>query len=769
MKKRLLIALIGLGLISQTTDGIAQIGMNQWRIHFSAYKPIGITETSSNIYMACSNGIIRYDLEDNSVNQLTVTNGLSDLGISSIGSDESVAAVGYVGGNLDIIEGNSVTNVPWIKSAEISGDKTVHNFFFDGNYIYVSTGIGLILFDNEKKEIKDTYYPYEDPVVFDASIYHDTIYAATERGIYFAPKDRPFLNDHTQWQQFENLDPNVVNKSFTQIETFGDRLLFAYNGLPTGEDTIYYIENNVVNYLGDPLSVGEVRADENRLILSKPNSIQVLDQNFNEIDLIFSYPDIVPSPAACLFNGSNYWIADANAGMVRATNSWDGNSIFSNTPATDGSYRMDIQYGKVLVAGGGLTQNLLNIYTQNGVYLFENEEWTNYNYRTDPAIGEITDLDFISVAVNQNNTEEYAFSSFSQGGIKIVKNGGAITDQYTFENSIIEDQAGRMAIPDMKYDEDGNLWFINKGLEPLKVLTPEGAMYSFTLGASSTDKFPYRLLIDDEGNKWVAVTNVGLVAFNENGTLDDPSDDQWRTLSASEGFGNLPSIFVKGLAQDADGEIWIGTEEGLVILYSRTNLYDGEFGDYDASPILLEVDGEVERLLGDTYVTAIAVDGGNRKWIGTNSSGVFCLTEDGTEEVYRFTSENSPLISNNILDIKIDQLSGEVYFATDKGLVSFRSDATLADNNFESITVFPNPVRPDFSGPITIQGLGYESDVKVTDVSGNVVYRTVSNGGTVIWDGKTLQGERVQSGVYLVWSGITTGKGKNVAKILFIN
>ncbi len=181
------------------------------------------------------------------------------------------------------------------------------------------------------------------------------------------------------------------------------------------------------------------------------------------------------------------------------------------------------------------------------------------------------------------------------------------------------------------------------------------------------------------------------------------------------------------------------------------------------------MDTEVERLLGDTYVTAIAVDGGNRKWIGTNSSGVFCLSEDGTEEIYRFSTENSPLLSDNILDIQIDHLSGEVYFATVKGLVSFRSDASIADNEFETVSVFPNPVRPDFSGPITIQGLGYESDVKVTDISGNVVYRTVSNGGTVIWDGKTVEGARVQSGVYLVWSGITSGKGKNVAKILFIN
>ena len=165
----------------------------------------------------------------------------------------------------------------------------------------------------------------------------------------------------------------------------------------------------------------------------------------------------------------------------------------------------------------------------------------------------------------------------------------------------------------------------------------------------------------------------------------------------------------------------------------------------------------------------IAVDGGNRKWIGTSASGVFCVSEDGLEEVYRFTAENSPLVSNNILDIRIDHGTGEVYFATDKGLVSFKADATIGDEQFSSISVFPNPVRPEYSGPITIQGIGFESDVRITDISGNLVYKTMSNGGTVIWDGNRLDGTRAQSGVYLVWATSTGGKGKAVAKILLVN
>lgn len=758
-----------LGLLFITQSAIGQIAMQDWRIHFSVYSGQGIAETNDNVFLACSNGIVRYDLEDNSVNQLTVTNGLSDLGISSISGNETTAIVGYVSGNLDVIENGQITNVPWIEKAEISGDKTIHNFCFDENYIYIATGIGLILFDNDKKEIKDTYYPYENPVIFDVAIYRDTLFAATDDGIYSAPKDRPFLNDQNQWEKKENLPPTVLNATFTQIEPFGNYLFYGYDSEEFNEDTIYYESNGVISRIDETLNFNNIYADEDRLILSLFSTVRALDFDLNKIITIFDYPDGTPLPEAAVYNNGNFWIADKRHGMVKAANSWSADFIFDNTPAFDGSYRMDIQFGKVLVAGGGLTQNLQNNFFRNGVYLFENEEWTNYNYLTDDLIVNEEDWDFISAAVNQSNTDEFAFSSFSQGGLKIVKDGEGIDEVYNSGNSMIEDNAGRMIIPDMKYDDDGNLWFVNQGLNPLKVLTPDGQMYTFSLGALSNDKYPYRLLIDNDGNKWVAVTNVGLVAFNDNGTIDDPSDDQLRTLRAAEGFGNLPSVFVKGLAQDADGEIWIGTEEGLVILYSRNALYDGGFGEYDASPILLEVDGEVERLLGDTYITAIAIDGGNRKWIGTSSSGVFCFSEDGSEEIYRFNVDNSPLISNNVLDIKVDQLSGEVYFATEKGLVSFRSDATIADRQFSNVRVFPNPVYPDFSGLITIQGLGYESDVKVTDISGNLIYKTVSNGGTVIWDGNNLNGERVQSGVYLVWTGITYDKGKNVAKILFIN
>lgn len=757
-------------MLFSAISGFAQIPMLDWRVHFSVNNAIGVAHDASSVYMAAVNGIVQYHTDDNSIEMITVANGLSDLGISSVDGNGTQILVGYSNGNIDLIEGNTITNIPWIKLADISGDKTIHSANFDGNLVYISCGIGLIVFDLSKTEVKDTYYPYSNPTIFSSCIYNDTLYCATETGIYFARADKPFLNDQNNWTKKTDLPAAVINGPFTEINSFAGKLVFAYNSTAFDADTLYFSENNTLSKYGTAgLTISDIKTSDTQLLVALYGGVDLLNTAMTQDAFIYQYLAGIPEPMSCIRFNNFYWVADRNHGLVKVTDNWSNDVIYSNSPYADGCYRLDIQYGKVLVAGGGLTHNLVNNYFRNGVYLFENETWTNFNHETSDSIDFNKDWDFVSVAINPNNTDQMAFSSFSEGGIKYIADGATISEVYTESNSTLESASNKYAVGDMKFDDAGNLWVVCTGVEPLKVRTPAGDWYSFSLGSAAKDKYPYRLFIDSNGNKWVAVTNAGLIAFNENGTIADASDDDMRIFTTSEGYGNLPSVFVKGIAEDLDGEIWIGTEEGMVVLYSTANLYDGGYGEYDFDFILIEVEGEVEHLLGETYITSIAVDGGNRKWIGTSSSGVFCLSPDGMEEIYRFTAENSPLISNNVLDIRIDHLSGEVYFATDKGLVSFRSDASIFDEEFSNVTVFPNPVRPDYAGPITVQGLGYQSDVKVTDISGNIVYKTTSNGGTVIWDGKTLTGERVQSGVYLIWTASVDGKGKEVAKILFMN
>jgi len=762
--------IILLSLIILTNPLFAQIGTLDWRVHFSAFNPTGIAQNDDEIFMATSNGLVIYDKSDQSVSTLDLTNGLSDLGASAIVGSSEYVVVGYSNGNIDVIEDDVITNIPWIKKSEISGDKYINNLKIDGKTLYVSSSIGLVVINLEKMEVSDTYYPYENPSVIDFDIYQDTFFVVSPVGIYKAHRNTPYLNDFNQWTKESNLPSYLLNANFNNIETFGSKLLFSYSSAAFQSDSIYYFENNTFNtYSGNPLSINSLVVQNNKLLLSRYSQVEVLDENFTQEQIIFDVQGNFVAAKGVLLHEGELWLADGQSGMVRGFNSWDSRSIYKNTPHADGAYRLDIQYGTVLVAGGGLTHNLQPTYNVNGIYKFENESWTNFNYTNQDSMDINRNWDFIACVINPNNTDEFAFGSSSQGGLMMVRDGETISEFYDETNSSLERTNGNIVITDMKYDNEGNLWILNKGVEPLKMLDPDGQWYSFTLGSAAKNKHPYRLLIDRDGVKWVGINQVGLVAFSDGGTIDDPNDDQWRTLSAAEGYGNLPSLFVKALAQDVDGEIWIGTDFGMVVLYNTSNVFDGGYGEYDASQILINDNGTTETVLGESDITSITVDGGNRKWIATSTSGVFCLSPDGTEEVYRYNTSNSPLISNNVLDVRSDLLSGETFFATESGLISVRTDATLADQDFNNVTVFPNPVRPEYSGPITVQGLGYQSDVRVTDISGNIVYKTTSNGGTVIWDGKNLQGERVQSGVYLVWSAVTNGKGKNVAKILFIN
>ena len=223
-------------------------------------------------------------------------------------------------------------------------------------------------------------------------------------------------------------------------------------------------------------------------------------------------------------------------------------------------------------------------------------------------------------------------------------------------------------------------------------MTIIGTTFSCTI--YQNDRDIRNLIIDNYGQKWGSVQNKGLFVYNDNGTIEDKSDDQYKVITTSVGSGNLPSQEVYSLANDLDGNIWVGTKEGICVFYSPSSVFSGY--NFDAQQIIVEENGFGQYLLNSEIVYTIVVDGGNRKWIGTLGSGLYLLSEDGTEEIYHFTNENSPLISDNILDLEINHSTGEVFISTDKGLMSFRNDATTGRTNINSVEIFPNPVRENF-------------------------------------------------------------------------
>ena len=319
------------------------------------------------------------------------------------------------------------------------------------------------------------------------------------------------------------------------------------------------------------------------------------------------------------------------------------------------------------------------------------------------------------------------------------------------------------------FDKDGNFWVANAFVnEPLSLYTPDEVWKSFTCSAEMKGGICTDLYIDKtNGYIWMAAKGGGVMVYDNNQTPLDETDDQFKNLSTSEGNGALPSDIINTIVEDKNGAIWLGTENGPVVIYNPKNIFDG--GSYDAQEVLIEQDGILEVLLGTEDINEIVIDGANRKWFATEGGGLFLISEDGTTMINSFTTENSPIFSNTINALAINPNTGEVYVGTDKGVMGYKGEATEPNSSFSNVYAYPNPVRPEYEGKIAIKGLTNNSDVKITDASGNLVASTTSLGGQAVWDGKTLSGERVATGIYYVFIVTEDGSDKIATKLLFIN
>ena len=431
---------------------------------------------------------------------------------------------------------------------------------------------------------------------------------------------------------------------------------------------------------------------------------------------------------------------------------------------------MDWQDNTLAIASGRLLGKLPS-FSNNGIHVFNDEAWAFHNNKSVEEWQDKNIWDFIDISVNPNNPLQYAVSSYSEEPLTIFN--GEDVQLYDDANSTLqftEISNGWCLASDVCYDTKDNLWVLNGYTErPLNVLDKDNIWRNFDCGSSARNIYTTKMIIDFDDHIWFASENKGLFGYNYNNTLDAENDDEMLHVFTGINSGNLPSPNVTAIAADFDGEIWIGTDAGFAILYNAANAFGGNPGDYDVQRVKVSFEGNVEYVLGNTHITDIEVDGGNRKWIATANAGVLLLSPDGSEILEQLTTENSPLISNNIFDLKLDQNTGELYIITDNGLVSYRSNASYEDASYETCTVFPNPVRPNYAGPVTIQGIRYDSDVKITDAAGNLVYKTTSNGGTATWNCKALNGQRVGTGVYYIWTATNVGKDKKVGKVLIVN
>ena len=752
-----------------------QIGTGQWRLHVPNRKSLDVVVANNIVYSAFKDGILEYDIENSEKSLWTNVNGLSDISITCLGLDKKNEAVyiGYENGNIDRLQNNHVENIPAIKLAQVNGSKRINKIISFNNYIYIATNFSIIKFDPVKFEVRDTYYPTQtnDPIL-DLSFTNDSIFALTENKLLKSNLTNTALADFTQWSIDTRVPINThLTAKYSEIEIINSQFYLLSSSPDYGKDTVYCVKNSGLDLVinkNESYEINSINILDDKLAINIDAGVKVMNSDYS---LYKFYGVAGVSCNRSFFHKNIVWMSDKYSGLVRFINGY-GEHIDFQGPMGDKFYSVECSKDKLIVSSGGLNGHGMT-WNTSGTYVFQDENWTSFDRNTEPMWLNTNFWDNLVAATNPNNTNQMAVGTFSGIPLTIFENGKTASKIFTVNNSPIQSTIWNTEamISALKYDELGNLWIGNGYCsKPLKVLTKDQKWQSIDLGNSCINQSINKIVIDYNGNKWLAVPSVGVVGFKDNKTIETLSDDKIKIVNSTDGNGGLPSNQVTALAADFNNEIWIGTESGFAILYNSDNIFTSTSA-FNAQRIKLRFEGENEYLLGKTYITDIEVDGGNRKWFGTANTGIFLLSSDGNEILQNFTTDNSPLISNVILDMAFNHKTGDLFIATDKGLVSYRADASEGDAEYSNVQVFPNPVKPDFNGLITIQGIQYDSDINVTDVAGNLVYKTTSNGGMATWDGKTVNGERVKGGVYLFWTAPndTNGKGRKVGKVVVAN
>jgi streptogramin lyase len=431
-------------------------------------------------------------------------------------------------------------------------------------------------------------------------------------------------------------------------------------------------------------------------------------------------------------------------------------------------FSMTASGGRVWVAPGGFTSTWSNLFLNYGTYRFYDEDWRNYNSSTNPGFIETRDI--VTIAVDPSDPDRTYLGGFRNEYALLEMQNDEIINRYNTENSELQlwEAAGTIALVGIDFDSEGSLWSLCSGAEKLLAKkTSSGDWSSYSLGGSASGVDCRDLFVDSYNQKWILFRHTNsnpnyIAVYDET----YPPGDQVRLLRSETGVGNIPGSNVFSIAEDQDGEIWIGTDEGIGIFYSPSTILTDS--DYDVVRPLVNFDGYVQYLLETEVVTAIAVDGDNRKWIGTERSGVFLLSQDGTEQIEHFTEDNSPLFSNQVIDIVINE-DGEVFIATSNGIIGYRGTASAPSESYSDVYAYPNPVKDGYDGWIAVKGLMQDSDVKITDINGTLIYATRSEGGQAVWNGKNFDGRKARPGVYLVFAATEDGSEKMVTKILIID
>ena len=718
-----------------------------WKNYKSYNSASYVCEANNKIYCVASGSLFYVEKNDKIITRLSKIDGLSDIEIEHIGflEETNTLIIIYKNCNIDLIKDGYITNLSDIKRKEIVGKKQINNIIIKNKKVYISSSFGLIILDTERQEIQDTYkigLNAEFQEITGCTFINDSILVTTSLGVFYADANSNSLFDYNSWDTLTNFLQDDIFENIVSSES-----VFLIDSTD---------EINNINYYN------------NTFLISKDSCVEIYSSDFI-LQHILKTPEIVNALYSYKDSDNNIWIADGVNGLLKYVNFNYYSSYIPEGPISNNIFSVEYIDNKLYVCHGGHT-NFGNWWNkEGGSVMSENMFWENYNYE---ELGQCRDI----VSVTKNGESVYWASYYN--GISEFKNG-ELYERWSPNNTgfaldTIDDWQNdkRISVASLKFDNNGNMWGVTSSVtNPLFVKTPENEWHSFYLPQQI--KYLYSdLIIDNNDQKWIIIgrdggaNEIGVLVYSDNGTISNTADDQYKILTTSIGNGKLPSLNVYSITEDLNGEIWIGTDKGICVFYNPSYVFSTY--NFDAEQILIQEGDYGQYLLSEEKITTIKIDGANRKWVGTENSGLFLLSNGGLEKIHHFTTENSPILSNNIIDIAINHKIGEIFIATDKGMISYRSDATKGASTQNNTKVFPNPVTESYNGLIAISGLIENANVKITDIDGNLVYEGFANGGQATWDGKNKHGEKASSGVYLVFSCDVNGREKMVSKILLI-
>jgi len=764
------------------------VGYGDWQLHLPANRPLFLADAGDRIYVGTESSFYFLDKALNTTHVLSRRDGLSDVGIAGLDYDPLTkqTVVVYRNNNIDIIQPNGkVRNLNDVARKAISGTRTVNQVKVLGDRAYIATDFGLVVVNLTKLEISDTYSNIgpNGAVVqaYAATTAHDTLFVSTSAGIL-----RGRLSSSTNLLDYNNwkMGPTPGNRTRHMLSTLNGRVHAACN--PEGGVFEYLPNQNAAaggtwRQVGYVNALRQIRATDTGLMLLSDNSAiqQIAYRNGLPVPSV-----LIPRETAGLQtldalqnSDGSYYVADYGLGFRRIVpGAVPTVELFQpNGPQSSLAFNIlaDARSNKVTIFGGLYNDRYLPAGSNGAFYEYANGQWTNFTRQTLPST---TDFPHVRDFVRGTRTPDGTLYVGSYGDGLVKWNGVGSYDTLNAHNSALRNATANnndktCYIADLATDVDGSIWLTNRhglqqtsGLFKLDPSTSPPTITSpaiFIPGMQILD----RLALDDNGFVWASVSRKtdGSPGAGPGVIAVDPINNQARYFSSANG---LPSNEIYDIVKDRTGDIWVATLLGAARLSGPSGAFYPETNFI--TPIVRRGEGAGYPALWNTAVRTVAVDGANRKWFGTDE-GLWLFSADADEALLHFTIDNSPLPSNRIVDVTVNDRTGDVWVATDGGVVSYRGSATLTEGSPNCTKASPNPVRPDYTGVVGVSGLANNALVKITDVAGHLVYATTATGGTLTWNMTDANGQRVRSGMYLVLSSDADGNNTCVSKVAVLS